>query len=395
MDTRAAAAAQLRGDVDLHLCLACEFIYNYAFDPQIQEFSARYEETQGFSPTFQAFHERLAEDLIERWNLRGKRILEIGCGKGEFLALLCRMGDNEGLGFDPAFVPERNPAAGDERVRYERTLYPPPAGLPPGWEAPDFVCCKMTLEHVRDVRHFVRTIRHGVRSAPRAVVFFQVPDARRIVEEAAFWDVYYEHCSYFTASCLTGLFEGAGFHVLDTWTDYGGQYLMLAAVHANRDGAAHPAVAAAPPDITPGRPARAVRPVPTLGTAGERALIAHGARMFEARVAEQVEGWRARIAEARSEGRQTILWGGGSKAVAFCSAMGASHQPDLVVDMNPHKQGTFLPGTGLEVVSPQRLRGRPDSLVIVMNPLYLEEVRASLSSMEIDWPAVALGKPRQ
>jgi hypothetical protein len=75
--------------------------------------------------------------------------------------------------------------------------------------------------------------------------------------------------------------------------------------------------------------------------------------------------------------------------------MGASHQPDLVVDMNPHKQGTFLPGSGLEVVSPQRLRGRPDSLVIVMNPLYLEEVRASLSSMEIDWPAVALGKPRQ
>ena len=39
--------------------------------------------------------------------LRGKDIIEIGCGKGEFLLLLCEMGNNRGTGFDPGFVSER------------------------------------------------------------------------------------------------------------------------------------------------------------------------------------------------------------------------------------------------------------------------------------------------
>jgi len=68
----------------------------------------RCEETQGFSPFFRAWHEGLAQRLIDRYSLRAKKIIEIGCGKGEFLALLCDLGHNRGIGFDPAYVPERN-----------------------------------------------------------------------------------------------------------------------------------------------------------------------------------------------------------------------------------------------------------------------------------------------
>ncbi|NJM57780.1 MAG: hypothetical protein HC857_10560 [Synechococcales cyanobacterium RU_4_20] len=42
------------------------------------------------------------------------------------------------------------------------------------------------------------------------MVYFEVPDAERIFAERAFWDVYYEHCSYFSPPSLTALCGAAG-----------------------------------------------------------------------------------------------------------------------------------------------------------------------------------------
>ena len=85
------------GDIDLGFCRSCGFIYNTAFDPALLEYSERYDPTQAFSPTFNQWHKALAEQLIERYALRGKHLIEIGCGKGEFLALLCELGGNLSL----------------------------------------------------------------------------------------------------------------------------------------------------------------------------------------------------------------------------------------------------------------------------------------------------------
>src|SRR5690606_5558175 len=61
------------------------------------------------------------------------------------------------------------------------------------------------------------------------LVLFEVPDVGRILRERAFWDIYYEHCSYFTAGSLAGLFRRVGFEVLDVEHAFGGQYLLLLA----------------------------------------------------------------------------------------------------------------------------------------------------------------------
>ena len=89
------------------MCKDCGFIYNSAFDASLQNYSEDCEETQGFSPTFSKFHRELAEAVVDRFDLHGKTVLEIGCGKGEFLELLCEIGGNKGIGFDPAFRPDR------------------------------------------------------------------------------------------------------------------------------------------------------------------------------------------------------------------------------------------------------------------------------------------------
>jgi len=220
------AKAYPTGDIELAYCGACEFISNLAFDPGLTEYSGRYEETQSYSPTFSEFHARLARDLIERYQLKGKRVIEIGCGKGEFLEMLCELGNNEGVGFDPGFCPDRVGNGTLSRVTFVQDFYSEAYARYQG----DFVCCKMTLEHISDTREFVRVARKSIGDRPATLVFFQVPSVERILAECAFEDIYYEHCSYFSKRSLSGLFERCGFRVLNVRTEYDDQYLTIEAL---------------------------------------------------------------------------------------------------------------------------------------------------------------------
>ncbi|RIK12087.1 MAG: SAM-dependent methyltransferase, partial [Anaerolineae bacterium] len=213
------------GDIALAVCPACGFISNIAFDEALTQYTARYEATQGYSPTFNKFHEALARDLIERYDLHGKDIIEIGCDKGDFITMLCEMSDNRGIGFDPAYVPGRHPSSAADRLTFIPDFYSEKYTD----YAADFICCKMTLEHIPDVGDFIDTVRRSIGDKPDTVVFFQIPNGRYVLCDVAFWDIYYEHCSYFTKGSLARLFRANGFEVKDLWTVYDDQYLMIEA----------------------------------------------------------------------------------------------------------------------------------------------------------------------
>ncbi len=69
-----------------------------------------------------------------------------------------------------------------------------------------------------------------------------------------------------------------------------------------------------------------------------------------------------------------LVWGAGSKGITFVNVVPEGARISALVDVNPHKQGRFAPGTGTAVVGPESLRGRPVRSIIVMNPLYRDEV---------------------
>jgi SAM-dependent methyltransferase len=348
---REAALAYPRGQVELGFCPACGFIQNTRFDERLVDYARDYEETQGFSPHFRDFARRLATHLVERYDLREKEILEIGCGKGEFLALLCELGENRGIGIDPAFVPERTPTGAAERIRYLQEFYTVESTHLTG----DLVCCRHTLEHVPRVREFMGWIRQSVERSHGSILFLEVPDTARVLEEVAFWDIYYEHCSYFTAGSLGRLVRDSGFEVLDLRKDFGDQYLLL----ESRAG-----------DI--GTP---------LSIEESVALLSSQVDSFTRRQERELARWREILETAHDEGRRAVLWGAGSKAVAFLTTLSVGDQIVEAVDINPYKQGTFLPGTGHRVVGPRDLAENPPDLVVVMNSVYMEEIRGHLEEI--------------
>ncbi len=355
LKTRAEARAYPRGDIALGFCAACGFITNTAFDPELTEYSARYEETQGFSPTFSSFHEHLALRLIDRFDLRGKKVLEIGCGKGEFLMLLCELGNNRGVGFDPAYVPERNVSPAAERVEFVRDFYSEKYAD----TSADFVCCKMTLEHIKPTGQFVGMVRRAIGDRPDTIVFFQIPDATRIVRECAFEDVYYEHCSYFSPCSLGRLFRNQGFEVLGMATEYADQYLTIEAKPV-----------AGPPSP----------PADDEGLAELTAFVDG----FAAKLQKATSIWQERLSRYGVQGQKVVLWGSGSKGVAFLSTLSAESQVAYAVDINPYRHGYFMPGSGLEIVGPDYLREfRPD-VVVIMNAIYRREIGENLQKLGLE-----------
>ncbi len=369
MRSRDEAMGYPRGDVSLKFCPRCGFLYNGSFDPSVHEYSTRCEESQGFSGTFNAFARRLASQVVEQYDVRGKTVLEIGCGKGEFLELLCRLGDNRGIGIDPAFIPERMQPGNNSRLQFIQDLYSEKyAHL----EA-DVVCCRHTLEHIAPTYEFLSLLRRTIGQRDETLVFFELPEAMRVLKEGAFWDIYYEHCSYFTPGSLARLFRSTGFDILDLELDYDDQYILIAARPS--DGSAA-----------------------KFGGDGKFALeddldeIRAAAAAFPEVCRQAQDGWRTMLREAAAKGQRTAIWGGGSKGVAFLTTLGIRQEVCCVVDINPHKQGKFMPGTGHAVVSPEQLVDqRPDHL-IVMNPVYCEEIQAELDRLRIKARLCAVGK---
>lgn len=356
MPGRAEAIAYPRGAIRLAFCPRCGMITNVCFDARLHEYSPRYEETQHFSARFRQFARSLAGRLVGDYDLRDKDILEIGCGKGQFLATLCEMGENRGIGIDPAAAAERVDTDASSRVRFIRDLYSPKYSH----LSADLICCRHTLEHIQPVRDFVRTIRQSIDGRPETLVFFEVPDVTRVLRERAFWDIYYEHCSYFSLGSLVGLFRGCRFEVLEARRDFDDQYVWIMA-----------------------RPCRQ-EPLPCPDAASDLEQLRRDVHQFKDGCPAQIQQWRQRIQTLAADGRRPVAWGGGSKCVSFLTTLDIGDAIEYVVDINPYKQGEYLPGTGQKVVAPEFLKQYRPEAVVVMNPIYRGEIRRCLETLGIE-----------
>jgi len=82
-----------------------------------------------------------------------------------------------------------------------------------------------------------------------------------------------------------------------------------------------------------------------------------------------------KLEEINRTGQRAVVWGGGSKGITFLNQINNPQQIKYVVDINPRKQGLYVPGTGQLIVSPAFLSKYKAEIVIVMNPIYTNEIR--------------------
>ncbi|MFP3867921.1 MAG: class I SAM-dependent methyltransferase [Desulfobacteraceae bacterium] len=360
--TAAEARSAPRGDIRLGFCRDCGHIFNIAFNPKYMQYNQEYENSLHFSACFRDYAQSLAQRLIDRYDLHGKDIIEIGCGQGDFLVLLCRLGGNRGLGFDPSYTPERHANNSLEQVTFIQDFY---SRQYANYKA-DFVCCRHLLEHIQDPVNFLLNLEHTIRDQNGTMVFFEVPNVMFTLRDSGIWDLIYEHCSYFSSSSLARAFTSAGFKVLSVTDAYEGQFLLIEAL-AGKSGAASES-----------------DPEPNLES------LASYVAAFAERYQDELERWRHKIDEAEKAGKKVVVWGAGSKGVTFLNNLKVQNQIDYIIDINPYKQGKYVPVTGQKVMAPEFLREYCPDLVIVMNPIYLNEIQGTINHMNITTNVLAV-----
>lgn len=346
------AAAATRGELEMTFCRACGFVFNRTFDEAKLSYGDDYQNSQICSPFFQEYVDGLVRRIVDGLGIRGKSIVEIGCGKGYFLErLVAADAGNRGAGFDTSYEGPLSVLGGS--LTFHRRYY---GGLADAAEPPDAVVSRHVIEHVAEPAAMLQSIRSALDAAPDAVVVFETPCVEWILRNRVVWDFFYEHCSLFSAASLTTLFERCGFTVTGVRHVFNEQYLWLEA---------RPAPRSETPPLHPGG-------------------IGDACRDFARFEHELVAGWRERIGTLSRNGG-VALWGAGAKGVTFAGLVDAERALiDCLVDLNPQKQGHFVAGTGHPILGPASLAGRGVRNVVLMNPNYEAENRAIAAEAGLD-----------
>ncbi|OBU84947.1 class I SAM-dependent methyltransferase [Chromobacterium subtsugae] len=280
----------------------------------------------GISPEMRAF--RLAQfgAWLAGHGLAGRKVLEVGCGRGEYLSLLAEAGaDAYGVEHLPASVE----ACGQAGLRVERGFVDSPETRLADGPFDGFMILNF-LEHIPAAHLTLQGIAANL--ADGAVGMVEVPNFDMIVEKGLFAEFIPDHLFYFTERTLTGLLEANGFEVLDcraAWHDY-----VLSATVRKR----------APQRLS--------------------ALVA-----CETALRASFDEFLGRFAPGR-----VAIWGAGHQALALISLMGVAGRIRYVLDSAPFKQGRYTPATHLPIVAPERLQDGEVDAVIVLAASYSAEV---------------------
>ena len=348
-----------KGNIKLAFCSFCTFVTNIALEPEKNQYGDRYDNSLFYSPHFQDFAKKLATNLIQRYDLHNKSIIEIGGGKVDFLSLLIKLGNNHGLRLDPfcTKVEDKSRKAND-LVRSIPSFYP---GLE-GSNKADFIFSYHEFEHMNYPKKFLSILRKMISNNPKTHVFFAVPNALKAFEEGDFTDIIYEHVSYFTVPSLFYLFSSCGFNISEVTES---KNEIFDSIYI---------------DATPKTGTKSGFKPNSKQEAGE---IKDYVTSFAVKSTNAIEKYRSRVKQLLNAGKRVVMWGAGARGTTFLNILNDS-RIEYAVDMNPRKQGMYIPGAGQKIVEPRFLLDQQPDYVILANPAYETEIRHIISNLEIE-----------
>lgn len=334
-------------DIDLVVCEECSMIWNTAFQSEAIPYAPGYDNALHFSAKFREFANSLIGDLVRKYALGGAIVFEVGCGDGYILDLLAKHGVAKAIGFDPSMSGRTTLFEQKESVEiipefFRKDAVPEDAGL---------VICRHVLEHIESPIDFLSSV-HEATGGKNIPIYFEVPNGEWIMESVSIWDIIYEHFSYWTLNSINAAFRRAGFEVVSVSETYDRQFLSIEA----KPGGKQP-----------------MQPCGNIANSLQRA------KTFSKAVEGFIAHWRQRVAAAEGN---VLIWGAGSKGITFANLIGEVEGPiKALIDLNPRKQGLFIPGLGVPVIAPSDLETLAPELVLVANPTYLSEVEGKIGDM--------------
>lgn len=334
-----AAEAQAARTVRVKLvaCDSCGLVFNAAFDHTAMEYGEDYQNAQDHSPNFRSYLEEIA-DAVTKNQPPEARYVEIGCGKAFFFNILKERGLNI-VGFDPAYEGSE-PAIRKSYFSADTATH----------IQADTIIMRHTLEHIERPYAFLKQLQDFLPGNTR--IFIEIPRFEWIVEHDAFWDIFHEHCNYFTE----GFFQTAFASKTKITPTFDAQYMTVEARIGDL-------VSVLPPSAPPS---------------------------FEGLFKRKIVRLAADVAACP----RNIIWGAGAKGIAFANLLDPERRHiEAIVDINPRKQGLFIPLSAHPCVGPDSIDWSgltSGDRLWIMNARYKKEILESLPPLRCT--VVALGE---
>lgn len=301
-----------------------------------------------YSESWLAHCRDYSRKMIGRFGLsKESRVVEVASNDGYLLRNFVEAGIPV-LGVEPAANVAKVAEAAGVPTRVVFFGAASAAALKAEGFAADLMCANNVLAHVPDINDFVEGFR--ILLKPQGVATFEFPHLLNLMQQNQFDTIYHEHFSYISLLAAERIFAAHGLAVIDVeeLATHGGS-LRLYVTHQG-----------ARPEGEAVEKLRAKEAAAQLDAIETYSSFASG-------VVDTKCELLAFFIEARRAGRQVVGYGAPAKGNTLLNYCGIG--PELMpytVDISPHKQGKFLPGTRIPIRHPQAIfETKPDYVLIL------------------------------
>jgi SAM-dependent methyltransferase len=276
------------------------------------------------------------------------KVLEIGSNDGYMLQFFKERAC-EVLGIDPAMEPAK--VAIGKGIPTEITFFQYYMhSSSPTWDTKfDLICGINVLAHQPDINDFVKGLKMVL--APEGIITFEFPHLMRTIEGMQFDQIYAEHFSYFSFVTVREIFRKHGLEIFDV--DYLREHGGSLRIYAQHDAG----IQTEAPEVRE-----------LIGFERDAGMFtAEYYTDFNKKVQIIKDDFMEWLYNSRSLGETTIAYGAAAKGNTFLNYCGIrSDLIPCVIDKSPHKQGKYLPGSHIKIVSEEEgMKLRPDYVLIL------------------------------
>jgi 2-polyprenyl-3-methyl-5-hydroxy-6-metoxy-1,4-benzoquinol methylase len=333
----------------LYVCSSCFLVQIDEYEKSGRLFADNYAYFSSYSTTWLAQCKAYAESIRRRLDLGPHSlVVEVASNDGYLLQYFKQAGIPV-LGIEPTkSTASAAREKGIETIEAFLTRELAQQTVNGGVTA-DLLIGNNVLAHVPDINDFVEGL--ALLLKPGGVLTMEFPHLLRLVEECQFDTIYHEHFSYLSLVFVNKLFTRHGLVIFDVeeLPTHGGS-LRVYAAHLDRD---HLKISRSVEEI-----------LSREETHGLTTMVFFEG--FQARVNALKNAFLRFLIEQKELGKVVVGYGAAAKGNTLLNYCGV--KPDLipfVVDRSPHKQGHYLPGSHIPIVSEDRIREiRPDFVVI-------------------------------
>ena len=348
-------------------CSACRLVQTEDYAGASEIFTDSYAYFSSYSRSWLEHSEKYVSAMVERFGLDEKSlVVELAANDGYLLQYVKARGI-PCLGVEPTASTAK--AAREKGIAIIEKFF----GVQLAEEMiarsqmADLVAANNVLAHVPDINDFVSGV--GLLLKENGVATFEFPHLVNLVANNQFDTIYHEHYSNLSLSAVSRIFERNRLSVFDVEEipTHGGSLRVF----AQRSSGTYPRTPAV------GKLLERERAVGVLTDAYYAG--------FQSRTDRVKNDFLRFLVDARREGKKVAGYGAAAKGNTLMNYAGV--RPDLmpyVVDKSPAKQGKFLPGTRIPIVSEERIRGEQPDFVVVLPWNLWDEVTTDLNYIR-DW----------